>query len=808
MNIRIHYISLITIGLLTACSTTSHLPEGEVLYTGVDRIEHHFPGDSGGTVTPDIEIQEAVAATLEVLPNSAFLGSAYKQSKMPWGLWIYNSWYPKDSTGFRHWFWSKFKSEPTLVSMVNPALRAQAAEAALRDEGYFGANVLFDTVPNAKNPRKAKLAYQINYGGSHRFGPVDFRQSESARIDSIISHTRQSSFVRTGQRFSVTNLESERERIASVLWDSGYFFFKPEYVRYLGDTMLRRGEVAMRVITNPGDDRKAWAPCVIDSVLFTLDYGAGLKSQNYDTVRNMVVGYNGPKKMNSRVLRRTLGFRRGALYNPELTQLIQSKLARLNTFKYTTTEFQVLRFAGDTLNRSSLHQDTTHLRLNINATYNYPWTGTFEAGIVHKDNDQIGPGITLTATRRNVFGGGEALSFQVNGSYEWRTVDDGSDTYGGLVNAFELGGKVSLTVPRLQLPRRLFKVDREKPVTTRYSLSLNWMRRAGLFEMVKATGQVDYSFYRDKKSSFTITPLKLAYVSTTKQTERFEELMMYNTALLNSFSDQFIPQIQFSWLYDDSHLESGIPGVSKRVGHYLNITAAEAGGILDLLMGWWGTHKAQGERQILDRRFSQFLKGTVEYRNIYKINSSLTLASRFLGGVAWAYGNSDVVPYSEVFFIGGPNSLRGFPVRGIGPGHSASDMTAYSYLYHNGDIKLEANTELRFPIAGMLHGAFFIDAGNVWRFKPEDVLFVPDDAPDDLDVVYLGLDYDGTFRRFRFSDIAWNTGLGLRLDLGMLVVRFDVGIPMHNPEYTDKYFNCFDSFWKNLGLNLAVGYPF
>lgn len=812
MNIRIqHYISLVIVAMFTACSTTSHLPEGEVLYTGVDRIEHKFRGDTVDIEASDPEVEEAVAATLEVLPNSAFLGSAYKQSKMPWGLWIYNSWYPKDSTGFRHWFWSKFKSDPTLISMVNPALRAQAAEAALRDEGYFSANVQFDTVPNRKNPRKAKLAYRINYGGLHRFGPVDYRTSESARVDSIIAHTKHRSLVKQGGRFNVSNLEAEQLRIASVLWDSGYFFFKPEYVRFLGDSTMKRGEVAMRILSNPGDDRKAWAPCVIDSVLFTLDYGAGLKSQNFDTVRNMVVGYNGRKAMNSRVLRRTLGFRRGALYNPEMTSLIQSKLARLNTFKYTTTEFQVLRFAGDTLSDFSLHQDTTHLRLKINATYNYPWSGSTEVGIVYKDNDQIGPGITLTATRRNLFGGGEALSFQVTGSYEWRTVSDKSDSYGGLVNAFELGGKVSLSVPRLQLPRRLFRVDREKPVTTRYSLSLNWMRRAGLFEMIKASGQVDYSFYQNKKNSFVITPIKLSYVSVSRQTARFELLMEQNRALANSFDDQFIPQIQFSWLHDDSNLTSDIPGVSKRVGHYLNITAAEAGGICDILMGWWGTHNIQGERQILDRRFSQFLKGTVEYRNIYKISNRLTLASRVLGGVAWAYGNSEEMPYSEVFFIGGPNSLRGFSVRGIGPGHSLSSYDdPYSYLYHKGDVKFEANAEIRFPIAGMLHGAFFIDAGNVWRLRPEPVAYcdISDDGDLDWDSCFLGEDYDGTLSHFRMSDIAWNTGMGLRLDLGMLVLRFDVGIPMHNPEYTDKYFNCFDSFWKNLGLNLAVGYPF
>lgn len=792
--------------LMAACSTTSHLPEGEVLYTGVDHIDHVFYQDSTGTYTSDLDVQEAVSSTLEVQPNSALLGSAYRQSPLPWGLWIYNSWYPTDSVGFRHWVWSHFKSDPTLVSQVNPKLRAHAAESALLDEGYFSAQVLYDTVPNPKNPKKAKLAYQINYGKPHVLGDIDYRKSASARFDSIVQHTLAASVLHKGDRFSVTKLEIERERISAVMRDSGYFFFKPEYIKYLGDTLLKRGEVSMRVMADTESDRKAWAPCVIDSVLVSLDYGAGLKSQNFDTLRNMIVGYNGPQQMKTKHLRRAIGIRSKTLYSPELIDLVATKLARLNTFKYTTTEVSVLRYAGDTLFGKPLHQDTTHLKLKVNSTYNYPWTGSVELGVVYKDNDQVGPGLTLNATRRNIFGGGEALSFEANGSYEWRTVNDGTESYGELINAFELGGKISLTLPRLQLPRKLFRVDREKPVSTKYSLSLDWTRRAGLFEMTKFSGQIDYMFYLNKTTSFTITPLKLTYVLFTKSTDRFDMLMSFNPALSRSFSNQFIPQIQFAWQYDSSLLPE-----KRTTDHFFKFTAAEAGGLCDIAMGWWGKHKKQGERQILNQPFSQFVKTTAEYRNTWRMSSKLTLASRVLAGVAYAYGNSDEVPYSEVFYIGGPNSLRGFSVRGIGPGHAASDIGNYSYLYHNGDIKFEMNTELRFPIAGILNGALFIDAGNVWRINPEEVIYIPaGDLDAKQEIVYgeLGYEYEGTLRNLSIKDIALNTGVGLRLDLGMLVLRFDVGVPLHNPEYTDHYFNCFHRFWRNLGYNLAVGYPF
>ena len=35
-----------------------------------------------------------------------------------------------------------------------------------------------------------------------------------------------------------------------------------------------------------------------------------------------------------------------------------------------------------------------------------------------------------------------------------------------------------------------------------------------------------------------------------------------------------------------------------------------------------------------------------------------------------------------------------------------------------GDVKLEANAELRARLFGDLHGALFLDAGNVWTLRP------------------------------------------------------------------------------------------
>ncbi|MBR5715962.1 MAG: BamA/TamA family outer membrane protein [Bacteroidales bacterium] len=806
---------------LTACSITSQLPKGEVLYTGVSKI-HHNKVD-----TVDDVVKEALATKLEVAPNSSFLGSAYHISPFPVGLWIYNGFHPKEEKGFRYWFWKHFKSDPTLISQVNPELRAHAAEAALKDEGYFNASVDFDTVYDKKDSLKAKIAYTVNYAHKSRLGTVTYMRSPFPRIDSIVHHTLDKSLLRSGDRFSYTNLDAERTRIADVLKDSGYYFFEPKYVKYMADSTLQGNTVNLRVLVGPGADRKALAPCTIDSVHFKLDMGAGLKSRHFDTLRFMTVGWNGPRQqMKTRHLRRSLGFRRHALLTPNRIDLAKELISRLNTFKYYPIETEIMHLAGDSLTRTFSHvqleegqalrlgMDTTSVRLVINATYDYPWTGTTEIGAVYKDNNQAGPGATFKAMRRNLFGGGEKLVFQLDGTYEWRTGKHASS--GQRLNSYDLGGKVSLSVPRLQIPH-YFRPIREKPVSSTYSVSIDWMRRAGWLDMVRASGSVEYGFGLDKYNTMTFTPLKLTYVSAFNKTDAFEEMITRYQSLEHAFEDQFIPQMQVSWTFDNATSTSSRPH-----REYARVTLAEAGGITDVLMGQMGSHRIQGERQLFFLKFSQFLKATAELRYTHTIDGDIKVAGRVQGGIGYAYGNSTDLPYSEQFYIGGPNSLRGFSVRGIGPGSttwiSKYGDDEYSYLQRVGDIKLEGNVELRFPIAGAFHGALFADAGNVWRLRSSAL------TQEEYDLLRTIMD-DETLQAFReFMDayskgeqigrdlakqLALDVGVGFRLNLDMFIIRLDIGVPLHDPnEEGGSYFNCRHALLKNLGWNLAVGYPF
>jgi outer membrane protein assembly factor BamA len=144
-----------------------------------------------------------------------------------------------------------------------------------------------------------------------------------------------------------------------------------------------------------------------------------------------------------------------------------------------------------------------------------------------------------------------------------------------------------------------------------------------------------------------------------------------------------------------------------------------------------------------------------------------------------------------MFYCGGANSMRGWVPRTLGPGNKA-EIGKTTYPAQVGDVRLEANLEFRFPIWWIFQGAVFCDVGNVWYLRQNETI--------NADEVFH---FDSFYRQLGF-----NTGLGLRIDVTFVVLRFDLGMQLHNPgrPVGERWIHNFR--WKNMALNFGVGYPF
>jgi outer membrane protein insertion porin family len=116
-----------------------------------------------------------------------------------------------------------------------------------------------------------------------------------------------------------------------------------------------------------------------------------------------------------------------------------------------------------------------------------------------------------------------------------------------------------------------------------------------------------------------------------------------------------------------------------------------------------------------DNRFYKLIGSISHFMPIW---FNHTLAGRFEAGYLTAWGDRET-PLFERFFLGGPNSLRGWRFRQISPVDSTGQQTG-------GTSQLLGNVEYLIPLPFNLRVALFFDIGNVYGFanaNPENWKF-------------------------------------------------------------------------------------
>lgn len=771
MNHKTNYISYLLLCLLCwSCSTTKNLPEGAVLYTGISKIEiqNEDVSEAGRSTVEELE------AALDYPPNNALLGSSSVRVPFPFGLWVYNAFVNKEGKLSR-WIFNKLAAKPVLISTVNPDVRVKVARNLLNEYGYFNGATAYELVPDKKDPRKAKIAYQVTMNPPYTIDSVYYVRMRN-RVDSLLPRMSSERLLRKGDNFNVVRLQVERERIADMLRDHGYYYFRPEYMVYQADTTITPGKVSLRVVPKEGMPRNALRPWKLGKVDFYLNGYRNEPPTDSIRYKDLTIHYEGKLRVRPSVLYNRLYFRPGDRYSQTQQERSQTALARLGTFRYS--EFQYV--PRDTMRR----QDTLDLR--INTVYDLPLDGELELNVTAKSNDQIGPGAVFSVTKRNMFGGGETFGVKLRGSYEWQTGNK-LDAGGSKINSYELGLSTTLTFPRLLFPT-LGKRDLNFPATTTFRLYADQMNRARFFKMLSFGGDASYEFQPSATSHHSVTPFKLAYNLLQHTTVEFDSIADNNKALMKSLQDQFVPSMSYTYTYDDS------PITSKRHHVWLQGSITQAGLLMDAAYAIAGKAFDKEGKKLFGNPFAQFIKGTVEARYNYQLGENQRLVGRIMAGAIYSYGNARTAPYNEQFYVGGANSVRAFTIRSIGPGryYQSSEENKYAYIDRTGDLKFEANLEYRFQIMGDLHGATFLDCGNIWLLRED-----PDRPGGRLKAGHF------------FKDLALGTGFGIRYDMDFLVIRFDVGIGLHLPYETGKsgYYNL-PRFKDGMGYHFAIGYPF
>ena len=777
--------------LLSGCSSTSALKEDEQLFTGLKPIEYTNYEPTAYVDTVKEEMEYALASA----PTGAFMGSSYYRTPFPVRLWIWNAFSQSDDA-LSKWITKTFGSKPKLMANVNPELRAQVAEHQLMKYGYFNSKVDYKVLTQ-RNPKEAKVAYKVNLGHLWTLDSVSYLNFPSFGKE-LIDSTMDAALIKPGSPFNVSKLESERQRLTRLFRNNGFYFYQNSYASYLADTINTPGKVNLRLMMADSIEPVAKRQWHIGNI--NINFRKQIMEEMTDSFvrRYLRFDYAG-KKMPIRagVVLRELKLRPRSLYMVDNETNAQAGLQSMGLFSYTNIKFTPRSVELKDSLGNIQYQDT--LDANIDLVFDKPYDFYVEANAKGKTTGRVGPELVVGITKRNAFRGGEKLDFNVHGSHEWQTIQ----TQGGSsnkINSYEFGSDLAVSFPGIITPWNAFRTMEQNErrfrsghtprryygtPTTTVKAAMNILNRAGYFRRHVASGELTYSWATSAQHHHSFSPLILSYEYMNSTTEKFDSIMTNNVYVLTSMSDRFIPKMSYTYTYNSPQ--------SYRSPIVWTTTLSEAGNVLSLANMIAGKKWNKKGKTLFKNEYSQFFKLETDFVKYWRINEDATLVGHVNTGVIWSFGNSDHSPYTEMFYVGGANSIRAFNVRGVGPGKQDYNFLGnkYANILRTGDIKLQMNLEYRPRIYGDLYGALFLDAGNVWmkdKYSTDEEKF--------------------KFGQF-YKQMAVGTGVGLRYDMGMFVVRVDWGVGLHLPYDTGKsgFYNI-PSFKDAQSLHLAVGYPF
>ena len=787
--------------LLASCSTTKHVPADDQLFIGLEKIVYT---DYEKNLQAE-ETQAEVEAALATAPNGALFGSSYHRTPFPYGLWVWNA--TTDSHGIlKKWLNRTFGKPPVLMSQVNPALRAQVARQVLRSHGYLHGDVTFREVAQ-KNPKKAKIAYTVSMDSLFRVDSLAYVNFPPV-MQQLIDSTRLEAEVTRGTPFSASTLDAERTRLSQLFRNNGFYYYQPAYATYLADTFQVANRAVLRLQMADSLPDEVLRPWHIGTTSMRMRRNRSEEADSTTERRFLKVMFSGKHApIRPGVVLRNLKLRPRQLFSYDAYQESMQKVNAQGVF--STVDFQFTPRDRDTLD------------LLLDCILDKPYDFYVETNFVKRTIGRLGPELKVGLTRRNAFRGGEKLDINLHGSYEWETSSNSKN-----MNSYQYGADVSLEFPRIVFPRLSSREARRakggaRPArrtrhqfystpTTLAKVSSDVVRRPHYYKMHIVSGEWTYRWQPSPTSRHELSPLTLKYQFMNSRTDRFDELLALNPYLITTMEDYFVPKMRYTYTY------ASPPQLRHPIRWETTVEeAGNATALCDVLIQ--GKRWNQKEKTLFKNPYSQFVKIETDLTKTWTLSQQTKLVGHVNAGLMWSYGNADSGPFSELFYAGGANTIRAFPVRSIGPGAfpGLGGDNQFSYLMQNGDAKLIMNLELRHRLFGNLYGAVFLDAGNVWNSEDwtlgeSDFDETMDDADRTVMELWNELFSNTGFRMKNFfKQIATGTGIGLRYDLNFLVLRLDWGFGLHLPYDTGKsgYFNI--SRFKDMHtFHIAIGYPF
>lgn len=649
--------------------------------------------------------------------------------------------------------------------------------------------------------RKADVYYHIKTSVPYKIKEISY-YSTQPEITQILNDAKKESLIIPGRRYDADILDKERDRLNKIMKNEGYYYFTKDFIRYDIDSALNEHKLNIKMIVTEPYVRYPskpdslvvsihkrytikkiyvftdYVPIANDTSKYdTLVFSVPYRKKNYPPLEYNFI-FKNKMKIRPKTYTQSLFIKAGDSYNYDNVDKTYKRLIGLKVFRYTNISFEDI---SDFNSTSGVLNCKIYLTRSPIKAFSVETEGTNSGG-------ELGVSANLVYENKNLFKGAELFRASVSGALENQRINASSTKVNKALknlkwfNTIETGAEISLKIPRFLIPARqeLFPTY-FKPKTT-IDGSFNLQMRPDYTRYIYK-GSWGYEWKESDFKTHIVTPFNLNTVKIYPDS-LFQRMIdsLQDPVLQNMYNDHIITALTYSFIFNNQNLEKTTDFMYFRGD-------VELAGVV--FLAYTAIINDIGNYMLFNMPYSQYLRLNADYRYYHYFNKKTSLVFHANIGYGMPLTKYNSLPFEKAFYGGGANSMRGWQLKSLGPG-GYSDSNGYQFD-KIGDIDLEANIEYRFPIYKFFRGAFFIDAGNIW-LQDGNI-----DFP------------DAEFRFDKFySQIAFDAGMGIRLDFDFFLFRFDAAMPLKDPSESpgDRWIFNKSSAMKKVQWHIAIGYPF
>lgn len=781
-RIKLVWLSLVVL-TFASCNTTKYLKEDQSLLK-----QNTIKFEDGRQLEDKFTLKSNLQSVIKQKPNSRYFGIKRE--------WLYQKTKDKSADA-----WLRKNSEaPTIYDSLSTEQSKTSLKNYMFNRGFFDTEVTHEL--RIKN-KKAYSTYTISAKSPYVIGELNYLSSDPA-IAPLLDSLENTSLLKIGEVLDDSDYTLEKTRITRAFLNHGYADFYANLISPLQvDTTGNQTLVSLRVYLPPDADEHIKKQ--VGQIEVSTDYIPGSRTNELnDTVVSGVrfkIPESGPSVEYPTILDKIF-----------LKEGITTSQINLDNTYRGLSDLGVYKFITITPKEDSLRPDI--INYDIQLTKRKKWV--FDAGLDLNYSTLQSQGfgrnlLGLTASslieNRNLLN--KAISWRVNGEVGAEVNLAQLDSF----NTFTSTIETVIDVPRFTgFPGTLkflslMKVGKRRVInpkfyedvvnraSTQFRARYQYASIVDFYRYQQFDINYGYDIPINNRKKYTIRTIGINYYRP-DTLSRFTDITQGAEYFLRSFiGDRLFTGFlfrDFSFFYQSKQRQGGDYWT---VNFYNEISGLEVWAVNSLYNAI--TNKTGKFRLKLDKEidFARFAVFEFQYRYNKPLWGNTSVAFRFNPGITFSF-DSLSVPFVKQFYVGGPQSIRAWQIRQLGPG--SSNLSTEPPYFASGDFKLELNAEYRFDLFWRLESAVFLDIGNVWLLNSEDK------------EANIGADF--------LKEMAIGTGVGLRLDITFAILRLDMGYPLRNP-YPDPdngsyWFHNpsnpykFGKMFSNINFNLAIGYPF